>query len=136
MVKYRYYPLKIISILGLSFLFFLVNINCYNQNLSKKNESLKSAYSQANAIKNNLFDVAPVFAHTQDLPLADITEKYMKKGDKVYIEGRLKTRNWEDDQKVKHYKTEVIVKDMIMLGGKKKEESNKEMAVEEVIVEE
>jgi single-strand DNA-binding protein len=68
--------------------------------------------------------------------LADITEKYMKKGDKVYIEGRLQTRTWDDDKKVKHYKTEVVVKEMIMLGGKKKEESNKEMAVEEVVIEE
>jgi single-strand DNA-binding protein len=68
--------------------------------------------------------------------LADITEKYLKKGDKVYIEGRLQTRTWDDDKKVKHYKTEVIVKEMIMLGGKKKEESNKEMAVEEIVIEE
>ena len=68
--------------------------------------------------------------------LADITEKFLKKGDKIYIEGRLQTRNWEDDKKVRHYKTEVVVKEMVMLGGKKKDESNKEMAVEEIVIEE
>jgi len=68
--------------------------------------------------------------------LANITEKFLKKGDKIYIEGRLQTRNWEDDKKIRHYKTEVVVKDMVMLGGKKKDESNKEMAVEEIVIEE
>jgi len=68
--------------------------------------------------------------------IAQVVEKYLKKGDKIYVEGRLQTRTWEDDKKIKHYKTEIVVKDMVMLGGKKKEESNKEMAVEEIVIEE
>lgn len=38
---------------------------------------------------------------------AEICEKYLKKGDKVYIEGRLKTRKWQDDQGNEKYSTEI-----------------------------
>ncbi len=38
---------------------------------------------------------------------AEICEKYLKKGDKVYIEGRLKTRKWQDDQGKDRYNTEI-----------------------------
>ncbi len=68
--------------------------------------------------------------------LAEIMEKYLKKGDKIYVEGKLQTRNWEDKDKLKHYMTEVVVKELVMLGGSKKEESNKELAVEEIDIEE
>jgi len=69
--------------------------------------------------------------------LGEIVGKYLKKGDKVYIDGRLQTRNWEDDKKVKHYKTEIIANNLIMLGGaKKKEEEDVEKVNDEVVVEE
>ncbi len=38
---------------------------------------------------------------------AEICEKYLKKGDKIYIEGRLKTRKWQDDQGRDRYSTEI-----------------------------
>lgn len=38
---------------------------------------------------------------------AEICEKYLKKGDKVYIEGRIKTRKWQDDKGVERYSTEI-----------------------------
>lgn len=38
---------------------------------------------------------------------AEICEKYLKKGDKVYIEGRIKTRKWQDDQGNERYNTEI-----------------------------
>ena len=38
---------------------------------------------------------------------AEICEKYLKKGDKVYIEGRLKTRKWQDDSGSERYSTEI-----------------------------
>ncbi|MFD1094772.1 single-stranded DNA-binding protein [Salegentibacter chungangensis] len=38
---------------------------------------------------------------------AEICEKYLKKGDKVYIEGRIKTRKWQDDQGNERYSTEI-----------------------------
>jgi single-strand DNA-binding protein len=68
--------------------------------------------------------------------LAQIVEKYVKKGDKVYVEGRIATRNWEDKERNKHYKTEIIANEIIMLGGKKKDESNKAVVKEETSIEE
>lgn len=47
--------------------------------------------------------------------LADITSQYLKKGSKVYIEGRLQTRSWDDPNGVKRYRTEIIADNMIML---------------------
>lgn len=58
--------------------------------------------------------------------LAELCSSFLVKGKKVYVEGRLQTRNWEDPEKVKHYKTEVIIDDMIMLDNKKNESSNQE----------
>lgn len=48
--------------------------------------------------------------------LADIAEKYLKKGSTVYIEGKLRTRSWEKDG-VTRYTTEVVGDNMTMLGG-------------------
>src|SRR5574340_371547 len=47
--------------------------------------------------------------------LADIAGQYLKKGTQVFIEGRLQTRNWDDKNNVKHYKTEIVADNMIML---------------------
>lgn len=50
--------------------------------------------------------------------LAEICEKYLSKGDKIYCEGRLKTRQWEQDGQ-KRYSTEIHVVDMTFLTTKK-----------------
>ena len=50
--------------------------------------------------------------------LAEICAEYLKKGSKIYCEGSLQTSSWEDDNKKKHYKTEVVMNDMIMLDSK------------------
>ncbi len=55
---------------------------------------------------------------------AEICEKYLKKGDLVYIEGRLKTRKWQDQQGVERYSTEVHCTDFKFLGAKS-ENSNR-----------
>ncbi len=47
--------------------------------------------------------------------LADICAQYLKKGSKVYIEGRLQTRDWQGQDGVKRYRTEIIAENMIML---------------------
>ena len=47
--------------------------------------------------------------------LAEISSQYLKKGSKVYIEGRLQTRSWDDPSGIKRYKTEIIADNMIML---------------------
>jgi single-strand DNA-binding protein len=51
--------------------------------------------------------------------LAGIAGEYLKKGGKVYIEGRLKTDSWEDPQtKQKKYMTQVVATDLVLLGGR------------------
>ena len=50
--------------------------------------------------------------------LATVAEKYLKKGSLVYIEGRLKTRSWEDESKQTRYTTEIVADQMTMLGGR------------------
>ncbi len=51
--------------------------------------------------------------------LAEIAGEYLKKGGKVYIEGRLQTRSWDDKQtNQKKYMTEVVASDLILLGGR------------------
>lgn len=50
--------------------------------------------------------------------LAEITEKYLKKGNKVYIEGKLRTRSWQDQDGNTRYTTEVVADNLTMLGGK------------------
>jgi single-strand DNA-binding protein len=47
--------------------------------------------------------------------LAEIVNQYVKKGSKVYIEGRLQTRSWDDPNGIKRYRTEIIADNMIML---------------------
>ncbi len=50
--------------------------------------------------------------------LAEICSQYLKKGRQVYIEGRLQTREWEDQKGDKRYTTEIIATNMVMLGGR------------------
>ena len=50
--------------------------------------------------------------------LADICSKYLKKGDKVYVEGRLKTRKWQDSNNQDRYTTEVIASEVLFLTTK------------------
>ncbi len=50
--------------------------------------------------------------------LAEISAQYLRKGSKVFIEGRLQTREWEGQDGVKRYRTEVVADNMIMLGGR------------------
>lgn len=50
--------------------------------------------------------------------LATVAENYLKKGMKVYIEGKLKTRSWTDESNQTRYTTEIIADQMTMLSGK------------------
>ena len=49
---------------------------------------------------------------------AEICEKYLSKGDKVYIEGRIKTRKWNDDKGIERYSTEIQCTDFTFLSTK------------------
>lgn len=50
--------------------------------------------------------------------LAEVAEKYLHKGDKVFIEGKLKTRNWQDKEGNTRYTTEIVADNMTMLGSR------------------
>jgi single-strand DNA-binding protein len=49
--------------------------------------------------------------------LADVVERYCKKGDRLYVEGRIEYRQWQDKENQTRYTTEINVRDLIMLGG-------------------
>jgi single-strand DNA-binding protein len=55
--------------------------------------------------------------NTKSSQLADIVEKYVKKGDKLYVEGRIEYRQWQDKDGQTRYSTEINVRELIMLGG-------------------
>ena len=55
--------------------------------------------------------------------LAEICHEYLTKGQQVYIEGRLQTRKWEDDEGNKRSTVEIHANEMIMLGKSKKKET-------------
>ncbi len=50
--------------------------------------------------------------------IAEVAAQYLRKGSRVYIEGRLQTRDWEGQDGVKRSRTEIIADNMIMLDGK------------------
>jgi single-strand DNA-binding protein len=50
--------------------------------------------------------------------LADIAERYLRKGSNIYVEGKLTTRSWDDQNGQKCYSTEIVVDQLQMLGGK------------------
>jgi single-strand DNA-binding protein len=55
--------------------------------------------------------------------LAEIAGQYLKKGSSVYIEGRIRTRKWQDKEGQERYTTEIEANEMQMLGGKPSGES-------------
>jgi single-strand DNA-binding protein len=58
--------------------------------------------------------------------LAEIAEKYVKKGDLIYAEGKLTYRSYDDKNGIKKYITEIVVSELKMLGNKTKSESEVE----------
>jgi single-strand DNA-binding protein len=51
--------------------------------------------------------------------LAEICKAHLTKNQQVYVEGRLQTRGWEDEQGKKHFRTEVVANEMILLGDRR-----------------
>lgn len=62
---------------------------------------------------------------------AEICEKHLSKGDKIYIEGRIKSRQWQADDGTTKYTTEIQVIDFTFLNTKKENESNKQIKTNE-----
>ncbi|MFH0873518.1 MAG: single-stranded DNA-binding protein [Candidatus Komeilibacteria bacterium] len=62
--------------------------------------------------------------------LAEIISQYVKKGSKIFLEGRLETRTWDDQNAIKHYRSEIIADNLIMLdrantaGGSSRPQTN------------
>ena len=50
--------------------------------------------------------------------LAEVAEKYLKKGDSIYVEGKIRTKKWEDKDGKDRYSTEIVADNMTMLGSK------------------
>lgn len=63
--------------------------------------------------------------------LAEVAEKYVKKGDKIYIEGKIRTRNYDDKDGVKRYVTEIYVENMEMLSSKPKDQHPAQQSTQE-----
>lgn len=55
--------------------------------------------------------------------LAEICKAHLAKGQQVYVEGRLQTRGWEDDNGKKHFRTELVANEMILLGDRRSHHS-------------
>jgi len=64
--------------------------------------------------------------------LADICGQYLHKGNQVYIEGRIQTREWNDQQGQRRFTTEIVATNMIMLGGRTQSETAYEPEAAEV----
>jgi len=62
--------------------------------------------------------------------LAEIAEKYVKKGNPLYIEGKIRTRSWDDKDGNKRYTTEIVADNMQMLGSKQGNEETAASAPE------
>jgi len=54
--------------------------------------------------------------------LAETCNQYLTKGQQVFVEGRLQTRSWEDNDGIKHYRAEVIANKVLFLGQRKQGE--------------
>ena len=62
--------------------------------------------------------------------LAEVVERYVNKGDKLYLEGKIRTRNYDDKQGIKRYMTEVYVDNLEMLGSPSKDDNEKKITSE------
>ncbi len=58
--------------------------------------------------------------------LAEVVERYLKKGNQVYVEGRIQTRKWQDKDGNDRYTTEVVANQLTMLGGAPKADAQQE----------
>ncbi len=56
--------------------------------------------------------------------LAEICKAHLTKSQQVYVEGRLQTRGWEDETGKKHFRTELVANEMILLGDRRTQHSD------------
>ncbi|HEX9650002.1 MAG TPA: single-stranded DNA-binding protein [Cyclobacteriaceae bacterium] len=65
--------------------------------------------------------------------LAEVAEKYLKKGDSVYIEGKIRSRQWEDKEGKTRYTTEIVGDNMVMLGSRGGSSSGSQSAEKDIV---
>lgn len=65
--------------------------------------------------------------------VGEIAERYVKKGDKIMVEGQIKTRSWETDSGEKRYSTEIQVRNLVMLGSPGGAQDNPRPAEPEIL---
>jgi len=53
--------------------------------------------------------------------MAEVCKQHLHKGQTIYVEGRLQTRGWEDQEGKKHFRTDIVASEMIMLGDRRGE---------------
>ncbi|MBN1230371.1 MAG: single-stranded DNA-binding protein [Anaerolineales bacterium] len=68
--------------------------------------------------------------------LAEICKEHLTKGQQVYVEGRLQTRSWDDESGNKRSSVEIVAKEMVMLGDRRKREDDSFVSDEDVDAEE
>jgi len=56
--------------------------------------------------------------------LAEICKQHLSRGQQVYIEGRLQTRGWQDSEGKRHYRTEIVANEMVVLGERRPHHEN------------
>ena len=56
--------------------------------------------------------------------LAEICKQHLTRGQQVYIEGRLQTRGWDDAEGKRHFRTEIVANEMVMLGERRQHHDN------------
>lgn len=61
--------------------------------------------------------------------LAELAQKFLHKGSMIYVEGRIRYRNWEDKEKVKRSSTEIVADNFVMLDKRKEYESKSETSL-------
>jgi single-strand DNA-binding protein len=59
--------------------------------------------------------------------LAEICKAHLTKNQQVYVEGRLQTRGWEDEHGKKHFRTELVANEMILLGERRRDQHQDDM---------
>lgn len=82
------------------------------QNVTSFSVATNFVWKDANGQKQEKAEFHNIVAWRR---LAEISQQYLKKGSKVYIEGRIQTRSWDDPNGIKRYRTEIIAENMIML---------------------
>lgn len=82
------------------------------QNVASFSIATNFVWTDANGQKQEKAEFHNIVAWRR---LAEIVGQYVKKGSKIYVEGRLQTRSWDDQNAVKRYRTEIIADNMIML---------------------